>query len=85
MTTSTKCFSAPAAPDTQVQAEPQPNWLERLNTLWRNRRETRALLYMNDHQLADIGLSRDDVRHALRQPLTRDPSHELARARRRYG
>jgi uncharacterized protein YjiS (DUF1127 family) len=57
----------------------------RLNALWRNRRETRALLDMNDSQLADIGLTRDDVRHALRQPLTRDPSHELARARRRYG
>jgi hypothetical protein len=39
----------------------------------RNRRETRALLDMNDSQLADIGLTRDDVRHALRQPLTHDP------------
>lgn len=85
MTTSTNCLNATAAHQTQVQAEPRPSWLARLNTLWRNRRETRAMLDMNDSQLADIGLTRDDVRHALRQPLTRDPSHELARARRRYG
>jgi uncharacterized protein YjiS (DUF1127 family) len=85
MTTSTNCLNAPTAHQTQVQAEPRPYWLARLNTLWRNWRETRAMLDMNDSQLADIGLTRDDVRHALRQPLTRDPSHELARARRRYG
>jgi uncharacterized protein YjiS (DUF1127 family) len=62
-------------------ADKRPGLFARLNALWRNRRETRALLDMNDSQLADIGLTRDDVRHALRQPLTHDPSRELARAR----
>lgn len=84
MTTSTNCLSASTTHETQAQAEPRPNWLARLNTIWRNRRETRALLDMNDSQLADIGLTRDDVHHALRQPFTRDPSQDLARARRRY-
>ena len=55
--------------------------LARLVTLWRNRRETEELLELNDHQLADIGLTRGDVHHALSAPLVHDPSVMLRQVR----
>lgn len=47
--------------------------------LVRHRRETAQLLEMDDHKLADIGLSRSDVIHALNGSLLHDPTRELSR------
>ena len=56
--------------------------LRSLRTSLRNRSEVSALAEMTDHQLADIGLTRDDVRSALAAPLACDPAESLIRARR---
>lgn len=34
----------------------------------KNRVEYRRMLYMSDHDLSDIGLTRDDIRAALSEP-----------------
>ncbi len=56
--------------------------LAALRTSLRNRNELSVLAEMTDHQLADIGLTRDDVRRALSAPLGNDPAHTLVEARR---
>ncbi|MEE4235533.1 MAG: DUF1127 domain-containing protein [Anderseniella sp.] len=53
-----------------------------LRTSLRNRNELSMLAEMTDHQLADIGLTRDDVKSALSAPLGCDPAHTLIQARR---
>lgn len=56
-----------------------------------HRRDAAALAGMNDRMLADIGLTRSDLRDAFGQPLWADPTAILAararerRANRRYG
>ncbi|MDA4847595.1 DUF1127 domain-containing protein [Hoeflea poritis] len=47
---------------------------------YRNRRQVLSLNEFNDHQLADIGLTRDDVRFALRGGAFNDHSMDLMRA-----
>ena len=44
---------------------------------WKNRRQVAALAEFDDHMLADIGLSRRDVREALDLPFSHDPGREL--------
>ena len=44
----------------------------------RNRRRVAPLLELNDRELRDLGLTRDDLRAAMAQPLLRDPLSELA-------
>ncbi len=44
---------------------------------WRNRRTVKQLAEFDDHMLADLGVSRDDVRSALSQPFIHDPSVDL--------
>lgn len=44
-----------------------------------NRRVAGQLQHLSDHDLADIGLTRDDLRHGLSMPFTVDPTAELAR------
>ena len=56
--------------------------LAALRTSLRNRHELSVLTEMTDHQLADIGLTPDDVRSALSVPLGSDPAHTLIEARR---
>lgn len=46
---------------------------------WRNRRQVAALAEFDDHMLADIGLTRRDVREALELPFSYDPGRELQR------
>jgi uncharacterized protein YjiS (DUF1127 family) len=51
-----------------------------LMTVWRllrNRRETASLLHLDDRQLADIGLSRHDVRSATTSAFFDDTSLHL--------
>lgn len=47
---------------------------------YRNRRQVISLNAFNDHQLADIGLTRDDLRFALRGGPFDDHSMDLMRA-----
>lgn len=52
---------------------------ERTVRTWRNRRAVGRLSELDDHVLADVGLTRGDVDAALSRPLIHDPSIELAR------
>jgi len=45
----------------------------------KHRRDVAPLADQDDHLLADIGLTRDDVRRAIAQPIWRDPSEMLGR------
>ena len=52
---------------------------------WRNRGQVAKLVEFDDHMLADIGLTRRDVREALDLPFSHDPGRELQlRASRNY-
>jgi uncharacterized protein YjiS (DUF1127 family) len=44
---------------------------------WSNRRKVSKLGEFDDHILADLGLTREDVRWALNQPFSYDPSITL--------
>lgn len=44
----------------------------------KNRRQVTRLADLSDNQLADIGLRRADITHALRLPLFSDPSDVLS-------
>ena len=46
----------------------------------RARRDLAQLAAMSDHELADIGLGRHDLRDAAAQPLDGDPTAALAAA-----
>ena len=45
---------------------------------YRNRRDFDTLASFDDRMLADIGLTRGDIRDAIAEPLWRDPSYVLA-------
>ena len=47
--------------------------------VWIHRRQVVDLTQFDDHMLADIGLTRGDVRQALDLPFSQDPSLELRR------
>lgn len=47
-------------------------------TVMQNRRQLQGIAELDDHLLADIGLTRDDVRDAYALPAHRDPSLYLA-------
>jgi uncharacterized protein YjiS (DUF1127 family) len=46
---------------------------------WRHRHDAAVLAALDDHMLADLGLSRADLNDALSEPLWRDPTALLAR------
>jgi len=48
-----------------------------------NRRVIGNLEQLSDHELSDIGLTRDDLRFGRSVPFTADPTTELARRARR--
>ena len=52
--------------------------LRQLAVAFRHRHDTTALLRFDDRMLADIGLTRRDVREAFNEPLWRDPTDLLA-------
>ena len=54
--------------------------LRRLADAFRNRNDASVLAGLDDRMLADIGITRSDVRDALAEPLWRDPTN-LLRAR----
>ncbi|MDA4848090.1 DUF1127 domain-containing protein [Hoeflea poritis] len=47
---------------------------------YRNRRDVRSMQALSDHLLGDIGLTRSDLRYALRGGPLEDPSADLTRA-----
>jgi uncharacterized protein YjiS (DUF1127 family) len=58
--------------------------LKRWVQLSKNRRAAKRLAALDDHMLADIGLTRSDLRDAYAEPVWRDSSDVLAeRARER--
>jgi uncharacterized protein YjiS (DUF1127 family) len=62
-------------------------WLKRLAQARRHRREARVLVGLDRHMLADIGITRADLRDAFSQPFWEDPTEllsERACARRQY-
>jgi uncharacterized protein YjiS (DUF1127 family) len=50
----------------------------RLANAWRHRHDAAVLAALDDHMLADLGLSRSDLNDALSEPLWRDPTALLA-------
>ena len=66
--------SAPAAILPNLLATARSAW-----RAWSNRRRLADLSDFDDHMLADLGLTRDDVRLALTLPFAHDPSLELQR------
>ena len=78
MTTTAHTNRTVAAADTK-----QRHWifqvLGAVARLIRHRRDAAQLLEMDDHKLADIGLSRSDVIHALNSSPLHDPTRELSR------
>jgi uncharacterized protein YjiS (DUF1127 family) len=53
--------------------------LMRLAQALKNRRKANLLTRFDDRMLADIGLTRSDVRDAYAEPLWHDPTDILAR------
>jgi uncharacterized protein YjiS (DUF1127 family) len=53
--------------------------LKRLRKRMQNRRDAMQLASFDERMLADLGLTRGDVRDAYAEPLWRDPTDVLAR------
>jgi uncharacterized protein YjiS (DUF1127 family) len=51
--------------------------LRQLAVAFRHRHDAAILLQLDDRMLADIGLTRRDVRQAFDEPVWRDPTHLL--------
>jgi uncharacterized protein YjiS (DUF1127 family) len=54
------------------------NGMRKFARAMKNRRNARMLAGMDDRMLADIGLTRSDLRDAYAEPLWRDPTDMLA-------
>jgi uncharacterized protein YjiS (DUF1127 family) len=52
--------------------------LRAISRALKNRRDAAMLAGMDDRMLADIGLTRSDLRDAYAEPLWRDPTDRLA-------
>ena len=50
------------------------HWLKRLARAQRHRREAHILAGLDRHMLADIGITRSDLRDAFSEPLWDDPT-----------
>ncbi|MGL4238889.1 DUF1127 domain-containing protein [Tabrizicola sp.] len=64
-----------AAPHATPAAAPRGHWLSRLFAALQLHRERVRLAALDDHLLADIGLSRDEAEAAAAQPLWDVPRH----------
>jgi uncharacterized protein YjiS (DUF1127 family) len=54
------------------------HWLKELARCRRHRREARALAGLDHRMLADIGISRSDLRDAFSEPFWQDPTALLS-------
>jgi uncharacterized protein YjiS (DUF1127 family) len=61
-------------------SEALSRWIRQRVAAYRNRRQASSLAGFDDRMLADIGLTRSDVRDAFAEPLWQDPT-ELLRMR----
>jgi uncharacterized protein YjiS (DUF1127 family) len=64
------------------------HWLKQLARVRRHRREAQVLAGLDQHMLADIGITRADLRDAFSEPFWDDPTallRERALERRLYG
>jgi uncharacterized protein YjiS (DUF1127 family) len=76
-------FLNPAAPApwrSRAIVTAAARWIRQFVQAYRNRSTAAALAGFDDRMLADIGLTRSDVRDAFAEPLWQDPT-ELLRAR----
>jgi uncharacterized protein YjiS (DUF1127 family) len=66
----------PLTPASRVLAayETVADWLKRAARARRNRRQAAALAQCDARMLADIGISRSDVRDAFSEPFWEDPT-----------
>ena len=71
--------AAPAAKVLAALAGRIAQSLKQLADRMKNRRDAFRLADLDDRMLADIGISRSDLRDAYSGPLWRDPSELLAR------
>ncbi|MGB7756801.1 MAG: DUF1127 domain-containing protein [Salinisphaera sp.] len=74
-----------AFPDLYMPAMPPLQLIARIRRALDRRacqRQLRTLLNADDRQLADLGLSRERIRHALRHAGDDDPCHVLAKTMR---
>jgi uncharacterized protein YjiS (DUF1127 family) len=55
------------------------SFISRVMRHWNDRRTVHAMSQLDDHLLADIGLTRADLDWALHQPSSGRPSEELTR------
>jgi uncharacterized protein YjiS (DUF1127 family) len=55
------------------------SFISRAMRHWSDRRMVHAMAQLDDHLLADIGLTRSDLDWALHQPSSGRPSEELTR------
>ena len=91
MTTQTQTWKTATAPFAQVivvVAGAVVRAVGNLGRVVKHRREAAMLAHFDDRMLADIGLTRSDVRDAFSVPTWRDPTSLLVsrvRERRRFG
>jgi len=82
-TSETEVETTPARAGTgAVVTGPFLRWITWLRTAWRHRRDVEVLSSFDDRMLADIGLSRADLRDAMAGPRWRDPTVLLLDRRR---
>jgi uncharacterized protein YjiS (DUF1127 family) len=59
------------------------SWLKRFSRARQNRRQATVLARLDRHMLADIGITRADLRNAFSEPFWDDPDRAAARTRHR--
>jgi uncharacterized protein YjiS (DUF1127 family) len=80
MTAITSLLDSAASSPWRATIAAAARWIRQLVQAYRNRSKAATLAGFDDRMLADIGLTRSDVRDAFAEPLWQDPT-ELLRAR----
>jgi uncharacterized protein YjiS (DUF1127 family) len=80
MTAITNPFAMVSATPGRALAAAVVRWLRQRVQAYRHRSHAAALAGFDDRMLADIGLTRSDIRDAFAEPLWQDPT-ELLRVR----
>jgi len=74
MTSKTKASQTALRQLAGTLAQTISNLVAHFAQVWRHRRDLDQLARFDDHMLADIGLTRSDLRDAMAEPRWRDPS-----------
>jgi uncharacterized protein YjiS (DUF1127 family) len=80
MTAITSLLDPSASSPWRASIAAAARWIRQFVQAYRNRRGAATLAGFDDRMLADIGLTRSDVRDAFAEPLWQDPT-ELLRSR----